>query len=384
MSPKPSPSPFYNEQHELFRDQVRRFVENEIEPHIDEWDETGRVPPEFFFKAAEAGLLGLGYPEELGGVPVPDYFYQLIFHEEMCRAGSGGIFPAVWIHGIALPPIVAFGTPEQKEKFVRPVLSGEKMAALAVTEPSGGSDVANLETTARRDGDHYIVNGSKTFISGGMRASHFTTAVRTGEPGLNGISILVIEADTPGVDRTELKKMGWWCSDTATLYFDDCRVPVENLIGTENGGFVGIMQNFNYERLGLASQAYGLSRCCLDEATAYARERETFGKPLSQRQVIRHKLVDMAMRVESLKAYLEHMAWRVDRGETPIAEICMLKNLATETLEYCANEAVQIFGGAGYMRGTKVERIYRETKVMTIGGGSAEIMKDLAARQMGL
>lgn len=377
-------SPFYTEEHELFRDQVRRFVAAEIEPNIDEWDEAGRVPPEFFSKAAEAGLLGLGYPEELGGVPVPDYFYHLIFHEELARAGSGGIMPAVWIHGIALPPIVAFGTPEQKEKFIRPVLSGEKMAALAVTEPSGGSDVANLKTTARRDGDHYVVNGSKTFISGGMRASHFTTAVRTGEPGLNGISILVIEADTPGVDRTELKKMGWWCSDTATLYFDDCRVPAENLIGSENGGFAGIMQNFNYERLGLASQAYGLSRCCLDEATAYARERETFDKPLSHRQVIRHRLVDMTMRVESLRAYLEQMAWRVDRGETPIAEICMLKNLATETLEYCADAAVQIFGGAGYMRGTKVERIYRETKVMTIGGGSTEIMKDLAARQMGL
>lgn len=384
MTPQRHNSPFYTEEHELFRSQVRRFVEAEIEPYIDAWDEAGRVPRDFFYKAAEAGLLALGYPEELGGVPVPDYFYHLIFHEELARAGSGGIVPAVWIHGIALPPIVAFGTPEQKEKFVRPVLSGEKMAALAVTEPSGGSDVANLKTTARRDGDHYVVNGSKTFISGGMRADHFTTAVRTGEPGLGGISILVIEADAPGVDRTELKKMGWWCSDTATLYFDDCRVPAENLIGTENGGFAGIMQNFNYERLGLASQAYGLSLCCLNEAKAYARDRETFGRPLSQRQVIRHKLVDMAMRVASLKAYLEQMAYRVDRGETPIADICMLKNLATETLEYCANEAVQIFGGAGYMRGTKVERIYRETKVMTIGGGSTEIMKDLAARQMGL
>ncbi|MES1945110.1 acyl-CoA dehydrogenase [Salinisphaera sp. PC39] len=384
MTRKRDASPYYTDEHEAFREQVRRFVEKEIEPHIDAWDEAGRVPREFFHTAAEAGLLGLGYPEELGGVPVPDYFYHLIFQEELARAGSGGIVPAVWIHGIALPPIVAFGTPAQKERFVSPVLSGDKMAALAVTEPTGGSDVANLRTVARREGDHYVVNGSKTFISGGMRADHFTVAVRTGEPGLGGISILVIEADTPGFDRTELKKMGWWCSDTATLYFDDCRVPAENLIGVENAGFAGIMQNFNSERLGLASQAYGLARCCLDEATAYARERETFGRPLSQRQVIRHKLVDMAMRVESLKAYLEQLAWRVDRGETPISEICMLKNLATQTLEYCANEAVQIFGGAGYMRGAKVERIYRETKVMTIGGGATEIMKDLAARQMGL
>lgn len=383
MSAQRQPSPYYTPEHEAFRDQVRRFVTEEIEPYINEWDEAGRVPLGFFHKAADAGLLQLGYPEELGGVPVPDYHYHIILQEELARAGSGGIVPAVWIHGIALPPIVAFGTDAQKDKFVKPVLAGDKIAALGVTEPSGGSDVANLKTTARRDGDHYIVNGSKTFISGGMRADHVTTAVRTGDAGLGGISVLVIEADTPGFERTELKKMGWWCSDTATLYFDDCRVPAANLIGSENAGFAAIMSNFNGERLGLAAQAYGLARCCLEEAESYAKERETFGKPLIKNQVIRHKLVDMQMRIESLKAYLDALAYRVDQGETPIAEICMLKNLATSTLEYCANEAVQIFGGAGYMRGAKVERIYRETKVMTIGGGSAEIMKDLAARQLG-
>lgn len=377
-------SPYYSAEHELFRDQVRRFVVREIEPHIAAWDEAGRVPREFFKTAAQAGLLALGYPEELGGTPVPDYHYQIIFHEELARTGSGGIIPAVWVHGIACPPIIAAGTPEQQAKYVRPVLAGDKIAALAITEPGGGSDVANLQTTARRDGDDYIVNGAKTFISGGMRADHFTVAVRTGDSGLGGVSLLVIDADTPGFARTELKKMGWWCSDTATLYFDQCRVPAANLIGAENAGFVAIMHNFNYERLGLAAQAYGLARCCLDEATAYARERNTFGRPLISRQVIRHKLVDMAMRVESVKAWLDLLAFRVDAGETPIADICLLKNLAADTLEHCANEAVQIFGGAGYMRGAKVERVYRETKVMSIGGGSVEVMKDLAARQMGL
>lgn len=384
MTQKPSVSPYYTEEHELFREQVRRFVEREIEPNIDAWEAVGRVPAKFFATAAEAGLLGLGFPEALGGTPVPDYHYHIIFQEELARAGSGGIVPAVWIHGIACPPILALGTPEQQQRFVAPVLTGEKMAALAVTEPSGGSDVANLQTTARREGDHYVVNGAKTFISGGMRADHFTVAVRTGEPGLGGVSILVIEADTPGVERTELEKMGWWCSDTATIYFDDCRVPAENLLGAENAGFAGIMQNFNYERLGLASQAYGLARCCLDEARGWAKERQTFGKPLIARQVIRHKLVDMATQIETTKAWLDVLAWRVDQGETPIAEICMLKNQAAQTAEYCANEAVQIFGGMGYMRETKVERIYRETKVMSIGGGSTEIMKDLAARQMDL
>jgi len=376
-------SPYYTEDHETFRDQVSRFVTNEIEPYINDWEEAGRVPWAFFKTAAEAGLLALGYPEELGGVPVPDSHYHIVFQEELARAGAGGLVPAVWIHGIALPPIVAFGTPEQKEQFVRPVLAGDCMAALAITEPSGGSDVANIKTTARRDGDDYIVNGSKTFISGGMRAQYLVTAVRTGDAGPGGISLLMIDTDTPGVDRTELKKMGWWCSDIATIYFDDARVPAANLIGAENAGFLAIMHNFNGERLGLAAQAYGLAKCCLDEATAYARERETFGRALIGRQVIRHKLVDMAARLDGLKASLDLLAWRIDQGDMPVAEVCLLKLQATETLEYCANEAVQIFGGAGYMRGEKVERIYRETKVMTIGGGSAEIMKDLAARQLG-
>lgn len=376
-------SPYYTPEHEAFRDQVRRFVQSEVEPYINDWDEAGRVPREFFTKAAGAGLLQLGYPEELGGVQVPDGHYHVVFHEELTRAGSGGLIPAVWIHGIALPPIVAFGTEAQKDKFVKPVLTGEKMAALAVTEPSGGSDVANLKTTAVRDGDHYVVNGSKTFISGGMRADHFTVAVRTGDPGLGGVSILIIDADTPGFDRTELKKMGWWCSDTATLYFDDCRVPAENLLGVENAGFAAIMHNFNSERLMMSAQCYGLARCCIDEATAYAKERHTFGKPLIKNQVIKHKLVDMNLRAESVKAWLDLLTYRVDHGETPIADLSMLKVLATSTLEYVAGEAMQIFGGAGYMRGNKVERIYRETKVMTIGGGSAEVMKDLAARQLG-
>ncbi len=377
------PSPYYDEDHERFRDQVRRFVAREIEPYIDAWDEAGRVPTSLFKAAVDAGLLGLGYPEALGGVPVPDTHYHIVFHEELARAGSGGLVPAVWVHGIALPPIIAFGTPEQQERFVRPVLAGDRIASLAITEPSGGSDVANLKTTARREDDHYVVNGSKTFISGGMRAQYLITAVRTGEAGPGGISLLVIDADTPGFARTELKKMGWWCSDTATLYFDDCRVPAANLIGAENAGFRAIMHNFNNERLSLAAQAFGLAQCCVEQARDYARERETFGAPLISHQVIRHKLVDMTTRVNALKATLDLLAWRIDQGDTPVAELCMLKLQATETLEYCANEAVQIFGGAGYMRGEKVERIYRETKVMTIGGGSAEIMKDLAARQLG-
>ena len=263
------------------------------------------------------------------------------------------------------------------------ILAGRKISALAITEPGAGSDVANLQTRARRDGGDYVVNGCKTFITSGMRADYYTVAVRTGGPGKDGISLLVIEREMPGFTRTPLKKMGWWASDTATLYFDDCRVPVGHLLGEENQGFTLIMRNFNRERLGMAAGCAGYAQVCLDEAVAYARERETFGRKLIEHQVIRHKLVDMAMRINATQAYLESVAWRIGQGENAVADICLLKNQATQTMEFCAREAVQIFGGAGFMRGPKVERIYREVRVNAIGGGAEEIMRDLAARQLG-
>ena len=264
------------------------------------------------------------------------------------------------------------------------ILSGRKISALAITEPGGGSDVANLQTTARRDGEHYIVNGEKAFITSGLRADYITTAVRTGGAGAAGVSLLLVEGDTPGLARTKLDKMGWWASDTAMLHFGECRVPASHLIGAEGAGFKLVMQNFNGERLTMAAGATAFARVCLDEAVRYARERRTFGQPLVRHQVIRHKLVDMAQRVAASQAMLELLAWRLDQGESPVAELCMLKNQATQTMAFCASEAVQIFGGAGFMRGSKVERIYREVKVNAIGGGTEEIMKDLASRQMGL
>ena len=376
-------SPFYAEEHEAFRQTVRRFVDREIAPHVDQWDEAEEFPRELYKKAAAAGLLQLGFPEEYGGVPT-DPFFGIIKSEELARHGSGGINASLNSHTIGSPPIAALGPEWMKRKVLPEILAGEKISALAITEPSGGSDVANLKTTARRDGDHFVVNGSKMFITSGVRADYFTVAVRTGGPGASGVSLLLIEREREGFSRNKLKKMGWWASDTAQLFFDNVRVPVDNLIGQENKGFIGIMLNFNQERLGMAAGAYGYAKVCLDEAIAYARERHTFGKPLIANQVVRHRLVDMAMRINAVKSTLELLAYRVGQGEKPVAEICMLKNLATSAMEFCANEAMQIFGGAGYLRGSKVERIYRETKVMSIGGGSVEIMKDLAARQMGL
>ncbi len=376
-------SPFVTADHETFRQQARRFVDEEIAPNVDRWEAARELPRELHRKAADAGLLQIGFPEAYGGVEVPDSQFGIILTEELARAGSGGVIASLMSHGIGTPPIAHVGNHEQKQRFVAPVLSGEKIAALAITEPRGGSDVANLATRAERDGDHYIVNGSKTFITSGMRADFITTAVRTGGPGMGGVSLLVIESGMAGFTRTQLEKMGWGCSDTATLYFDDCRVPVANRIGPENAGFMAIMLNFNQERLMLAAQAWALAQVCYDESLSYARERETFGKPLIRNQVIRHKLVDMRMRIEAMKTNLDVMAWRIDHKQMPVAEVCMLKNFATTSLEWIANEAMQILGGAGYLQGSKVERIYRETKVLTIGGGSQEIMKDLAARQLG-
>jgi len=380
--PRP-PSPYYTADHDAFRDQMRRFVDREIAPYVDQWDEAGEFPRELYKKASALGLLQMGYPEEYGGVPT-DGFYRIIVSEELARAGCGGVNASLMSHSIGAPPIAALGPEWMKRTVLAEILSGEKISALAITEPSGGSDVANLKTTARREGDHYVVNGQKMFITSGFRADYYTVAVRTGGPGMGGVSLLLIERDRPGFSRTKLRKMGWWASDTAQLFFDNVKVPVDNLIGPENAGFNGIMRNFNPERIMLAAGAYGFAKTCLEEAIDYARQRETFGKPLIKNQVIRHKIVDMAMKVNAVKATLEQLAWRVEQGEQPVAEICMLKNLATTSLEWVANEAMQILGGAGYLRGSKVERIYRETKVMSIGGGSIEIMKDLAARQMGL
>ena len=376
-------SPFYTAEHIAYRDVVRRFLKKEIEPYAHAWDEAGEFPRALYEKAAAIGLLGLGFPEEYGGVPA-DQFMKIVASEELARAGAGGVGASLMSHTIGSPPIARAARPEVKARVLAEVLSGRKISALAITEPSGGSDVASLRTTARREGDVYVVNGEKTFITSGMRADYITTAVRTGAEGAGGVSLLLIEGGTPGLSRTKLKKMGWWASDTATLHFDDCRVAAENLIGEEGQGFKLIMRNFNSERMGMAASCTAYARVCLDEAIAYAKERKTFGKPLAQHQVIRHKLVDMAQRVAASQAMLEMLAWRLEQGENPVAEICMMKNQATQTMAFCASEAVQIFGGAGFMRGIKVERIYREVKVNAIGGGTEEIMKDLASRQMGL
>lgn len=378
------PSPYYTPAHRAFRATIRKWVDEHVAPYVDQWDEAGSFPRDLYAKAADVGLIGMGFPEEYGGIEGTDLFHMIVATEELARAGSGGLIASLMSHSIGAPPIAALGSDATKARVLPQILSGEKISALAITEPSGGSDVANLRTTARLDGDHYIVDGEKVFITSGIRADYITTAVRTGGKGFGGISLLLIETDRPGITRTPLKKMGWWMSDTAAIHFDGVRVPAENLIGPENAGFLGIVRNFNGERIGLAAGANAFARVALEEAIDWARQRQTFGKRLADHQVIRHKIVDMAQRIHATQCMLENLAWRVEQGDAPIAEICMLKNQATLTMEFCAREAMQILGGAGYMRGVKSERIYREVRVNAIGGGSEEIMRDLAARQLGL
>ena len=379
----PGPSPFYGETHHAWRATLRRWVDREIAPNATAWDEAGEFPRQLYASAAEIGLLQLGFPEEFGGIP-SDPFMSLVTTQELARPGAGGVPASLMVHGIGAPPIAAVGSPALKARILPPVLRGERVIALGITEPSAGSDVANLRTTARREGDHYVVNGGKCYITGGMRADYLTTAVRTGGPGAGGVSLLLIDTNLPGVTRTKLEKMGWWASDTAAFYFEDVQVPVENLIGTEGRGFPAIMLNFNNERLALAAGAIAYARVAMEESIEWAQQRHTFGKRLADHQVIRHKIAEMARQVNASQAYLEMTAWRMSRGQAPVADLCLLKVQATLTMEFCARESLQILGGAGYMRGTKSERIYREVRVNAIGGGSEEIMRDLAARQMGI
>ena len=384
---------YFGPDHEALRRTVREFIAREVAPHINAWDEAGGFPRELYRKAGAIGLLGIGYPEELGGTPA-DLFFTIAAAEELAQAGSGGLQASLGSQHIALPPLVALGSQALKQRVVPAVLAGEKIAALAITEPGGGSDVAALRTTAvlSRDseGEHYLVNGEKTFITSGMRADFLTVAVRTDptNKGPGGVSLLLVEGDTPGLQRSLLAKTGWWASDTAHLRFDNCRVPAANLLGAEGAGFKAIMQNFNNERLMMAAMAVAYAQVCTEEAAAWARERRTFGAALIERQVIRHKLVDMVMRVETARAFVYELAWRLQQrlgdADALVARTCMAKNVATQAMQFCADQAVQILGGMGFMRGTKSERLYREVKVMMIGGGAEEIMKDLAARKLGL
>ncbi|WP_028643853.1 acyl-CoA dehydrogenase family protein [Nocardioides sp. URHA0020] len=360
------------------------FVRREVAPHLQEWEDAGEIPRLVHLAAAKQGLLGISFPEDVGGEG-GDVLDTVDLQEGMFEAGaSSGFMAALLTGGIALPHIAASGDADLVDRFVRPTLAGETIGALAITEPGGGSDVGAITTTAVRDGEHYVVNGAKTFITSGVRADFVTTAVRTGGAGAGGVSLLVVEKGTPGftVDRS-LRKMGWHCSDTAELSYVDVRVPVANLVGEEGSGFLQIAAQFVVERLALAVHAYGIAARSLDLTAAYCRDRETFGKPLISRQVVRHQLVEMRRQVEVARTYTREVAGRHSAGEQVIAEACMAKQTAVDCATYVCDRAVQLHGGSGYMHGTEVERHYRDARILPIGGGASDVLTDLAAKLMG-
>ena len=379
--------PWYSEERLALRETTTRFAEREILPYLDEWEATGLIPRELHLKAGELGLLGVPFPEEVGGGG-GDMIDSLVVCEALHEAGvSGGVFASLFTCGIAVPHLAQSGRPDQIERWVRPTLAGELIGSLAITEPGGGSDVGHLTTTARRDGDHFIVNGAKTYITSGVRADFVVTAVRSGGEelkGAAGVSLLVIPTDTPGFHRSApLDKLGWRASDTAELTFDDCRVPVENLVGEENSGFAQIATGFVSERAALACQGYSHAQRCLDLTLDWVRERETFGRPLLSRQAVQNTVTEMARRIDIARTYTHHCVNLAVSGHDAIAEVCFAKNTAVETAEWVANQALQLHGGLGFMGESEVSRQYRDVRLLGIGGGTTEILTTLAGKIRG-
>ena len=367
------------------RKSVRAFAEREILPYADEWERTGDIPRELHLKAGEAGLLGASLPEEVGGGG-GDGADAVVICEEMHESGApGGVFASLFTCGIAVPHMIASGDERLIDTYVRPTLRGEKIGSLAITEPGGGSDVGHLTTKAVRDGDDYVINGAKTYITSGVRADYVVTAARTGGPGAGGVSLIVVDKSTPGFEVSrKLEKMGWRSSDTAELSYTDVRVPVDNLIGVENTGFLQIAGAFVSERVGLAAQAYASAQRCLDLTVDWCRNRETFGRPLISRQAVQNTLAEMARRVDVARVYTRYLVERQLDGETNlITDVCFAKNTAVESGEWVANAAVQLFGGMGYMAESEIERQYRDMRILGIGGGTTEILTGLAAKTLG-
>jgi len=392
---------YYNETHKDLRAKVRQLVEEDIMPNVHEWDEAGKIPQEVYMKIGERGVLpiavGRPWPKKfVGECPLgyePDYFHELVMYDELARCGSGGF---MWgLAGgmvIGLPPVLKWGTEGVKARVVPEVLSAKKVICLAITEPTAGSDVANLKCTAVKEGDHYVVNGEKKWITNGIFADYFTVAVRTGslKDGMKGISLLLVEKDMPGVKTRKMKCSGVWSSGTTYITFDDVKVPMSNLIGKENQGFKMIMNNFNHERFAICAMTNRFSRVCMEEALKFANKRKTFGKTLVQHDVIRWKLAEMARMIEATHAWLESITFQLqtmhpmEAGMKLGGSTALLKVQCTKVFEYCAREAAQIFGGLSYTRGgqgEKVERLSREVRAMAVPGGSEEVMLDLGIRQ---
>ncbi len=371
----------FGDEHEQFRQSVRRFVTQEVAPHAADWEQARRIPRGIWRRMAELGFLGILHPEELGGAGA-SLFHALAFLEELPRSRMGGFCAAVSVQQfIATGAIVRRGSAELKRKYVVPSIAGEKVGAIAISEPDAGSDVAALRTSVARDGDAWVLNGAKTWITNGVEGDFFVVAARSGRnAGAGGISLLAIDSDTPGIRASRLRKMGWHSSDTAEIVFDEVRVPSGSLIGRENHGFRTIMETFALERLVTAAIAIGSSTVALEEARAYMEKRSAFGRPLTRFQALRHRLADLSTELEAARQLVYHTAWLLENGEPAVRESSMSKLFATELNKRLADECLQFFGGFGYVEEYPMERIFRDARASTIVAGTSEIMREIIAK----
>jgi len=373
---------FFTKEHDLFRQSFRDFLEAEVQPNIDQWEADRKTPRNIYKRFGEMGYLGIVYPEKYGGLEL-DAFFSVIYTEELVRMNSGGFATAIGAHaGLALAHMNAEGNETQKEKYLRAGIKGELIGCLAITEPGGGSDVAKLRTTAVRDGDHFIINGSKTFISNGVYSDYIVAAVRTGESGAKGISMVIIDRDTPGVSATKLEKLGWHASDTGEIAFDDVKVPVTNLLGEENRGFFYIMQHFVSERLGMALIGVAQAQLAIDYALSYMAEREAFGRPINKFQVLRHRIAQLSSEVMMNRIFVYTLYQRFEKGDYIIKEAAMAKLTGTQLSDKVCYECMRLFGGYGYMESYPMARLLRDSQLGTIGGGTSEILCEIIAKMM--
>jgi acyl-CoA dehydrogenase len=369
--------------HDAWRCKLRQFFNERIAPFLDDWSASGTFPDEVYHQAAAAGILGMGFPEALGGSNEgADLYHRIIFAEELHRLGSGVVFADLATHWIGLPPVVKQGDPRLDEAVVRPILAGQKKIAFAVTEPGGGSDVSRITCQAEKTPDGFRVSGTKTLISGALRADFFLTAVRTGGEGMQGISLLLMDAKVEGIRREPVPGLQWYNASVGTIHFDQAPVASHGLIGPENQGFFGLLPQFNIERFSGVAAALAMARASAAEAIAFAKERQVFGQRLIDHQATRHKLVDMVRALRVAYSYLDHCVERFERGENMVADLCMLKVQATTTLEHVAREALHVLGGTAYQGSARLERIYRESRIFAVGGGTEEVLRDMTAKQL--
>lgn len=374
---------YFTEEHELFRSSFRAFLEKEVRPYVDQWEKDGHLPREIYRKFGEMGFFGMSLPEAYGGIG-GDLWYNVIFDEEIARMNSGGFGASIGAHPqLALTHLNAEGNEAQKQTYLLPGIAGEKVGCLAITEPNGGSDVAGVTTTAIRKGDHYLVNGSKTFITNGVLSDFLIVVVKTNpDMGSKGISLLIIDRDSPGLSATKLDKLGWRASDTGEIAFQDVKVPIENLLGEENKGFLYIMQHFVSERLSLAVGGYASSAYALELSLQYMNERKAFGKKINQFQVLRHRIAQMAAEIEMNKIFVYSLYRRYLAGDYIVKEASMAKLLGTQLADKVMTQCLQMFGGYGFMEDFPLARMFRDARLGQIGGGTSEIMCEIIAKTM--